>query len=66
MATESKGSTAHCDAGPLIQGLLARLDSTGECDFLPDLPGEKLLSLLSCYHRRPMRVGFPEPATERT
>jgi hypothetical protein len=41
-------------------GLLARLAPAGRCDFLPDLPGEKLLALLSGYHRRPVRVGFPE------
>ncbi|WP_225102371.1 hypothetical protein [Streptomyces sp. CoH27] len=66
MATESKRSTVYRDGDPLILGLLARLAPTDSCDFLPDLPAETLLSLLSRYHRRPMLVGFPEPVAERT
>ncbi|POX52004.1 hypothetical protein C3489_18820 [Streptomyces sp. Ru71] len=65
MATESNSSTVHRDEDPLITGLLARLAPQGRCDFLPDLPGRELLSLLSRYHRRPTRVGFPEPVAER-
>lgn len=60
MATESESSAAHHGGDPLLMGLLARLAPAGRCDFLPDLPGEKLLALLSGYHRRPVRVGFPE------
>ncbi|WP_225840502.1 hypothetical protein [Streptomyces sp. NK08204] len=66
MATESKCSTVQRDGDSLILGLLARLTPTGGGDFLPDLPGRKLLTLVSCYHRRPTRVGFPEPAAEWT
>jgi hypothetical protein len=66
MATETKRSTASRDGDTLIMGLLARLAPTGGCDFLPDLPGQKLLALVGHYHRRPVRVGFPEPAAERT
>ncbi len=66
MATESERSTAHRDGDALILGLVARLAPAGSCDFLPDLPGETLLSVLSRYQRRPMRVGFPEPVAERT
>jgi hypothetical protein len=66
MATETKRSTAYRDGDPLIRGLLARLGPAGGGDFLPDLPGRKLLALLGRYHRRPVRVGFPEPAAERT
>ncbi|MFG2603381.1 hypothetical protein ACGFT2_07520 [Streptomyces sp. NPDC048514] len=65
MATETKRSTAYRDGDTLIMGLLARLAPAGGCDFLPDLPGRRLLTLVGRYHRRPVQVGFPEPAAER-
>ncbi|WP_217142485.1 hypothetical protein [Streptomyces sp. AC627_RSS907] len=63
MATTSQSATADHGADPLTRGLLERLalpDRPDEAGLAPDLPWPRLLAVLSAYHRREVRVGFPE------
>ncbi|MFI1098743.1 hypothetical protein [Streptomyces sp. NPDC020917] len=65
MATEAEPQAVGRDGDRLLLALLARLATTGGRDFLPDVPSSMLVTVVSCYHRRQTRVGFPETAAER-
>ncbi|MDT0612744.1 hypothetical protein [Streptomyces lancefieldiae] len=68
MATTSQSTAADRGADPLTRGLLERLalsDRPDEAALAPDLPWPRLLAVLSAYHRREVRVGFPELTSDR-
>ncbi|MCC9711560.1 hypothetical protein E4N62_43930 [Streptomyces sp. MNU76] len=75
MAKEPRGTSPGRGADPVTREVLSRLakpagsappdpagfgDAPQGYEFLPDVPGRALLTLLGAHHRRTLQVGFPD------